>query len=212
MSRLTDIITKYQKFIAPDFIEISCPVGWYPLLEEIFEYCEKQDYQIQVMQVKEKYAELRVYYNVQREWIEEHDLFISSVIEKSGKMCQVCGENGTSEGSTGWLTTLCDNHRKNPNTGEKMYEEESANFDWMRFRFDRYRTEYNKLKNSVAFEEDIVSGFWENEYPEFRQGIPTHGLEDILTADQANGLVQTIKRLEEEIADLKGRDSQNGDY
>lgn len=54
----------------------------------------------------------------------------------------------------------------------------------------------NSTKHIKELESQIVSGFYEYEYPIFNQGLPTFELQDIVTAEVCNGLVERIKELE----------------
>lgn len=44
----------------------------------------------------------------------------------------------------------------------------------------------------------LISGFYEEQYPSYKQGAPTHELESLATADEVNGLVRTIQKLHEQ--------------
>ena len=46
----------------------------------------------------------------------------------------------------------------------------------------------------------MVSGFYGEEIPEYAQGAPTHELQEILTAEEANGLVKKIVELRKRLA------------
>lgn len=41
-------------------------------------------------------------------------------------------------------------------------------------------------------ESQIISGFYENEFPEYYQGIPNHELLSIVTAEELNNLVKRL--------------------
>jgi hypothetical protein len=63
-----------------------------------------------------------------------------------------------------------------------------------------------QLEAQVAdLEKRVVSGFWHDDYPSFRQGIPTHEVEEDLTAGQANSIVERLRKLEVENADFRKR-------
>lgn len=111
---------KEYSFIKPDptfksnlmAFGYECGDGWLPLIEELFDkiqnlldtkYPEEKE-NFQVLQVKEKYATLRVYttgvpneiYNL----IDEYEL-------KSMHICEHCGKKGEIKLSHGWWKTLC---------------------------------------------------------------------------------------------------------
>ena len=56
------------------------------------------------------------------------------------------------------------------------------------------RDEVNKL---------VVMGFWEEEYPQFTQGLKWHEMVEPLTAEQANNLVSQLRKSDEVIRLLK---------
>lgn len=47
-------------------------------------------------------------------------------------------------------------------------------------------------KLADAFEQDVISGFYEEEIPQFRQGTPQHELESVVTAEEVTAYVQKI--------------------
>lgn len=75
-------------------------------------------------QVKEKFGNLRFYY-------QGGDEFISGVVSMaesmSGHTCEVCGDRGHL-GGKGWVSTLCDIHRKE-NRQEKQQKDENISED-----------------------------------------------------------------------------------
>ncbi len=84
--------------------------GWVPIIEELCEKLSKivpEDFKF--VQVKEKFAELRVYTNTHRKEFE--DLIYEAVL-KSQKTCEICGREGKQESVRGWLKTLCEAHAK----------------------------------------------------------------------------------------------------
>jgi hypothetical protein len=46
----------------------------------------------------------------------------------------------------------------------------------------------------------VVSGFYENELPQFVQGEPTHELQDVVTADQMDKLYAELRSIRAELA------------
>jgi len=76
--------------------------GWSKLINEF--YRRKSEGCI-VFGVKEKYGTLRIdYYGT-----DDSDLEIE-IMEKSSKVCEVCGELGETRTDRGWYKTLCDKH------------------------------------------------------------------------------------------------------
>lgn len=64
--------------------------------------------QVVVDQVKEKFGTLRFYYTGGDDQIRG---MVSMAESMSGVMCEECGAPGTT-GGRGWISTLCDTHRK----------------------------------------------------------------------------------------------------
>ena len=91
----------------------ECDFGWYPLIKELFEKIQllvdaNPDYKdFEVLQVKEKLGELRVYCSC---YPEDIDKLIDEYVDKSCITCEICGGNGKiREKAKGhWLKTLCD--------------------------------------------------------------------------------------------------------
>lgn len=87
--------------------------GWMSLVIELLDKIQhlvdnNPEYsELQVIQVKEKFAQLRVYLNYYYEEIED---LIEEYTEKSVHVCEVCGDEGIIRDLHGWYTTLCDKH------------------------------------------------------------------------------------------------------
>lgn len=58
---------------------------------------------MRIVQVKEKFGRLRIY---AKPYNEAYELLLGKLEQESGKICEDCGEEGTTEGP-GWLRTLC---------------------------------------------------------------------------------------------------------
>ena len=54
-----------------------------------------------------------------------------------------------------------------------------------------------------ATERMVVTTFSHDVLPTFRQGVPTHELEDVVTADQCRWLVEEIRRLRAKIEQME---------
>ena len=87
--------------------------GWMPLLIEMLDKIQmlvnnKPEYaDVEIVQVKEKFAQLRVYLNYYYKEIED---LIEEYTEKSVHICELCGETGETRNLHGWYMTLCDKH------------------------------------------------------------------------------------------------------
>lgn len=111
---------KTYSFIKPDYslqsnlmaFGFDCGSGWYSLIYELFDKIEellntkykefREDFE--VVQVKEKWGELRVYISSG-----PHEIFdlIESYSDKSTHICENCGKPGTLAENKGWWSTLC---------------------------------------------------------------------------------------------------------
>lgn len=90
--------------------------GWYNLIYELFEKIEglykehnKDISEFKVIQIKEKYAELRIY--VRTEIREVHDL-IDEYEGLSRTVCEECGDKGSIHNKNGYILTLCKEHAR----------------------------------------------------------------------------------------------------
>jgi hypothetical protein len=101
--------------------------GWAPLVNRVFDKLESIKGTVKIVQVKEKYAGLRVYTDYSNK---ELDTVIREVERESFKMCEECGNPGKIRGK-GWYYTSCDTHAQNGDTphkyqpGDKHAEEEN---------------------------------------------------------------------------------------
>jgi len=119
--------------------------GWYRL---IWEMCEKVEKELNregnaklkekffFSQIKEKFGALRSYFNCGNKII--FDITLEAE-KNSSKICEYCGEKGTSQKIGGWIKTLCKNCRK-----EKEKKQER--------RLDEYVKEYKGKSRGVATE------------------------------------------------------------
>lgn len=84
--------------------ETGCGPGWDALIFPLIERCKAEG--IQILQIKEKYGELRFYIGPAPD-----DLLdaIDEAEMKSAETCELCGRPGRIRG-TGWLSTRCDAH------------------------------------------------------------------------------------------------------
>lgn len=59
------------------------------------------------------------------------------------------------------------------------------------------------MTNELNLSELIVSGFWEEEYPHFTQGLVYHEMVSPVTAEECNALVQCIKKRNDVLSDCR---------
>ena len=89
--------------------------GWYPLLDDLCSKIQKHigetddDFGFHAVQVKEKYAELRFYFEGGDEYIEK---LIRNAEKASVHICEVCGKEGEITEINHWFQTLCKPHFK----------------------------------------------------------------------------------------------------
>ena len=78
--------------------------GWAPLIHRIFDTLENIKGNVKIVQVKEKFAGLRVYTDYVND---ELDAVIRQAERESFTICEVCGKPGKVRGK-GWHYTACD--------------------------------------------------------------------------------------------------------
>lgn len=90
----------------------ECGDGWFQLLydlsSKIMNYCKENNMPVPlVVQVKEKFAELRYYLDGADDQIYK---FIDEAEDKSMATCETCGEKGSLHTHGSWLVTVCEKH------------------------------------------------------------------------------------------------------
>lgn len=90
---------------------VECGKGWHKLIEPLILYINEynknksKEEQIQILQIKEKFGELRFYTNF---GTEELHKMIEEAEEKSYNVCETCGaEKYVGSTTQGWITTIC---------------------------------------------------------------------------------------------------------
>lgn len=84
---------------------IETPEGWHILTKDLEE--QLTDIGCSVIQMKQKFAELRVYY---RPVNKQADLLIERCNEICVVTCEICGKPGTSINDGGLLRIACEEH------------------------------------------------------------------------------------------------------
>ncbi len=79
--------------------------GWAKLIEEAF---AKKPPEINIDQVKEKFAVLTIYTDIHNK---EYSNILQELADRSTKTCETCGEPGKIRGK-GYYYTACDKHSK----------------------------------------------------------------------------------------------------
>lgn len=83
--------------------------GWAHLINQVFDTLDRIKGSVKIVQVKEKYAGLRVYTDYVND---ELDKVIRDAERESLKTCETCGKPGKVRGQ-GWYYTSCDEHARN---------------------------------------------------------------------------------------------------
>lgn len=105
---------EFEEYIPTPFelFGIECGKGWSKLIEPIFAYIKEynkdknKEEQIQILQVKEKFASLRFYTNF---GTPELHKMIEDAEDKSYHTCEFCGSTENIGHTMGWITTMCHN-------------------------------------------------------------------------------------------------------
>lgn len=117
MNRTIDSL--YQSF--PDMLPhycIECDDGWADILYNMLAKLKELDIGFSALQIKEKFATLRVYYRYDdsKEYPDDIGEKLKNIINEaekaSGETCEICGKPGCLRERFGWITTLCDDHFK----------------------------------------------------------------------------------------------------
>ncbi len=91
--------------------EMACQrvgIGWASLINEVFNKLESITGTIRIIQVKEKYAGLRIYTDYHNDVFQN---FLTDVEYRSFTICETCGAPGMVRGKN-WYYTSCDAHAK----------------------------------------------------------------------------------------------------
>lgn len=94
---------------------IECGSGWYDLIykmcEEIEQLYKDKNVEIktdlEIIQIKSKYAELRMYYN--STFCTELNVVIDKYVKLSTETCEECGLPGELVDQDGFVIVLCEN-------------------------------------------------------------------------------------------------------
>lgn len=81
--------------------------GWAGIINRIYDAKPRN---IHILQVKEKFGELRVYtgsYKIGQDWFQD---LIEHYTDISTRTCEVCGKPGERRSDIGWIRALCNNH------------------------------------------------------------------------------------------------------
>lgn len=103
---------KYPEAFSQCF-DFSPPDGWEPIVERLINDLVFVDPLIKIAQVKEKFAELRVYVDRGSDdaWEAICDL-IHEAEDECAKTCQQCGKPGEFRDKNGWYYVACEEHAR----------------------------------------------------------------------------------------------------
>lgn len=143
------LILKYREFISPSNIGLDINPGWLKIVREIFEYCDANKYPIQVVQIKEKFGDLRFYYDTDSDdYNEEHEEWISNKERESGRTCMWCGAPGEHRPG-GWIKVTCDEHVNStwPRDGDWSEVPHLPSNFRNELKIERYNDLYSRYRN-----------------------------------------------------------------
>lgn len=92
-----------------EYAKLCVGSGWHALLDEVFDYFERQA--VEVLQVKEKFGQLRIYVtSASDEMYVSEDVYakIAEIERRSGRICETCGAPSTLQNRGGWVKSICD--------------------------------------------------------------------------------------------------------
>lgn len=94
-----------REVTAAEIIQVG--PGWVPIVAECFNKMFALGWDGIVIQIKEKFGDLRVYISDNSEGMVE---CIRVAEGQACRTCEVCGEPGKRRTDLSWLKTLCDEH------------------------------------------------------------------------------------------------------
>ncbi len=95
----------YRILKSPPRSGICVGSGWIALVIDCLQKFEALDFDIQVLQIKEKFGGLRIYVDNNTAQVGE---IIKAAEEKVMKTCESCGEPGKLCSDCGWMMVRCD--------------------------------------------------------------------------------------------------------
>jgi hypothetical protein len=105
-----DLDTLLKKHgIGPTDCWSDLPDGWFDIVDRLFADLVAMGWDRRLSQIKEKFAELRVYASGGATGATADEIWarIDEATEESRRTCQECGQPGEQR-TTGWWRTLCD--------------------------------------------------------------------------------------------------------
>lgn len=96
---------RYEGYTRQEALD-SVGKGWSHLVNRVFDFLDALGHPIKIIQVKEKFAGLRIYTDYSHPAVEQ---LISDMEDASYKTCEACGAPGVVRNAP-WLFTACDEH------------------------------------------------------------------------------------------------------
>ena len=94
------------------FRGFECGDGWLQIVQEMLEDLEplvKNRSDFSILQIKEKFGDLRVY--VEGYLTDEINNVFNLAELKASETCDICGEKAVKDYDEGWITIRCDLHK-----------------------------------------------------------------------------------------------------
>lgn len=108
--------TEFADIIADNnrFVSIDIPQGWQTLIWTLARFiknrAKSKNLDTKIVQIKEKFGELRIYVDGSDEYI---DGLVDMACSVSQSLCIECGKVSEIRSDKGWMTNICNDCRKN---------------------------------------------------------------------------------------------------
>ena len=115
LNNVYDLVKKHVNLFSNNAYNVSILPGWIPLVDGLLDTVQrelKENERFQIVEIKEKFGSLRIYFGTSGINQDRLRVFYSlvAIAERlSEKVCILCGDTGKLV-STGWITTKCDQH------------------------------------------------------------------------------------------------------
>ena len=92
-------------------VYVECGDGWQWIISDMLREIDDlyfdtgREVDIEILQVKEKWAELRVYHD---SWDEAVNNVVDKYCKLSNDICEICGGNGNEVNYNGWILNRCE--------------------------------------------------------------------------------------------------------
>lgn len=117
LEKIREIVKKHINLFSPQAYDISILPGWIELVDELLVKIQNEiagtNGRIRIVQIKEKFGQLRVYYGgdgVSEEALAKIRSHVNEAFSKSQSSCVICGDPGERM-SEGYITIRCGEHQ-----------------------------------------------------------------------------------------------------